>query len=56
MGQTVDPELEILGLRELFAQILPWLKEHELASTWADVSGLVIAVVGFAATLWNVRT
>jgi hypothetical protein len=42
-------------LREYLLPILAWLKEHELASTWADVSGFVIAIVGFAATLWNVR-
>lgn len=42
-------------MREYLFPILTWLKEHELASTWADVSGFVIAIVGFAATLWNVR-
>jgi hypothetical protein len=50
--------LEYFGtyiVREYMFPILAWLKEHELASTWADVSGFVIAVVGFAATLWNVR-
>jgi hypothetical protein len=46
--------LENSGLRELFLQILTWLKEHELASTWADVSGFLIAIFGFGATLWNV--
>jgi hypothetical protein len=40
--------------REYLLPILAWLKEHELASTWADVSGFLIAIVGFAATLWNV--
>ena len=42
-------------MRELFAQVLAWLKEHELAGTWADVSGFLIAIFGFTATLWNVR-
>jgi hypothetical protein len=41
-------------LRELFPQMLTWLKERELATTWADVSGFLIAIFGFAATLWNV--
>jgi hypothetical protein len=42
-------------LREYLIQFLGWLKEHELASTWADVSGFLIAIVGFWATLVNVR-
>jgi hypothetical protein len=41
-------------LREYLLPILVWLKERELASTWADVSGFLIAILGFAATLWNV--
>ena len=41
-------------LYEYLVSFLKWLKDHELASTWADVSGFFIAVVGFAATLWNV--
>jgi hypothetical protein len=43
------------GLREYFLTVLAWLREHDLASTWADVSGFLIAIGGFAATLWNVR-
>lgn len=32
-------------------QFLSWLRLHELASTWADVSGFVIGIVGFAVTI-----
>ena len=46
--------LEPAILREYFVLFLVRLKDHELASTWADVSGFFIAIVGFAATLWNV--
>jgi hypothetical protein len=42
-------------LREHLIQFLGWLKEHELAGTWADVSGFLIAIIGFWATLVNVR-
>jgi hypothetical protein len=48
--------VEFLQLREFLVQILPWLKDHELACTWADVSGFLIAIFGFAATLWNVSS
>lgn len=41
-------------MHDFLVQMLPWLKEHELASTWADVSGFLIAIFGFGATLWNV--
>lgn len=41
-------------MREYLVSFLAWLKSHEFASTWADVSGFFIAIVGFAATLWNV--
>lgn len=34
---------------------LVWLKARDLAGTWADVSGFVIAVFGFGATLIGVR-
>lgn len=43
-------------MRDILVQILPWLKDHELAGTWADVSGFLIAIFGFAATLWNVSS
>jgi hypothetical protein len=39
---------------EIFQQALSWLNARELASTWADVSGFVIAIFGFAATIWGV--
>ena len=41
-------------MHEFFSKILPWLKDHELAGTWADVIGFVIAITGFGATFWNV--
>ncbi|MCK1454356.1 hypothetical protein IVB36_26675 [Bradyrhizobium sp. 35] len=34
---------------------LAWLKARDLAGTWADVSGFLIAIVGFGATLVGVR-
>jgi hypothetical protein len=53
LGQTTR-FLGTLELPEFVTQILPWLKHHELAGTWADVSAFFIAIIGFAATLWNV--
>jgi hypothetical protein len=41
-------------LSDYLIQLLAWLKQRELASTWADVSGFVIAIVGFGATLLTV--
>jgi hypothetical protein len=40
---------------EYLNQLLTWLKAHELAGTWADVSGFLIAIVGFWATIVGVR-
>jgi hypothetical protein len=37
-----------------FVDFLNWLKTNNLASTWSDVSGFVIAIVGFSATLIGV--
>jgi hypothetical protein len=42
-------------LLEYAIQTLNWLKAHDLAGTWADVSGFLIAIVGFAATLVGVQ-
>jgi len=42
-------------LLEYLAQELGWLKAHDLAGTWADVSGFLIAIFGFGATLVGVR-
>jgi hypothetical protein len=37
-----------------FGDFLRWLKANDLASTWSDVSGFLIAIVGFSATLVGV--
>jgi hypothetical protein len=42
-------------LSDYFIQFLGWLRLHELAGTWADVSGFVIAIFGFAITIANVK-
>jgi hypothetical protein len=42
-------------LLEYATQTLNWLKTHDLAGTWADVSGFLIAIFGFAATLVGVQ-
>jgi hypothetical protein len=44
-----------INLLEFPNQTLAWLKTHDLAGTWADVSGFLIAIFGFAATLVGVR-
>lgn len=40
---------------EYSIQTLAWLKAHDLAGTWADISGFLIAIFGFAATLVGVH-
>ncbi|MGJ5076733.1 hypothetical protein [Bradyrhizobium oligotrophicum] len=40
---------------EFLSDGLGWLKARDLAGTWADVSGFLIAVFGFGATLIGVR-
>jgi hypothetical protein len=42
-------------LSEYSTQLLDWLRLHELASTWADVSGFAIGIVGFWITIAAVR-
>jgi hypothetical protein len=37
-----------------FVNFLDWAKTNNLASTWSDVFGLLIAIVGFTATLYGV--
>ena len=32
------------------SRLLDWLRLHDLAGTWADVSGFVVSLVGFAIT------
>ncbi|OSJ23328.1 hypothetical protein BSZ19_43500 [Bradyrhizobium japonicum] len=42
-------------LLEYLTPALAWLKARDLAGTWADVSGFLIAIFGFGATLVGVR-
>jgi len=41
-------------MQAYFKDFLIWAKANELASTWADIAGFLIAVVGFTATLVGV--
>jgi hypothetical protein len=45
--------VEGLGFQvsEYLNQLMAWLRLHDLAGTWADVSGFAIAIVGFAITI-----
>jgi hypothetical protein len=42
-------------LSEYLTQLLLWLRLHDLASTWADVSGFFIGIIGFWITIATVR-
>ena len=41
-------------MQTYFMDFLNWARANNLASSWSDVSGFVIAIVGFTATLFGV--
>ncbi len=41
-------------MSEYFPLILGWLHRYDLASTWADASGFIVGIVGFAITIVGV--